>query len=200
MPSPETTADGGLALGRSDDGRPTSAEEFAAADFEAPYTYEQVAGRLVVMSPEGTGHVIQSVPWQTRLAAFAFQHPEIIQAVVSQAWIKVDEDNSRIADIAVYLGGPLEALEIPDQVPDLVFEFVSPGKKNRQRDYVEKRAEYERIGVREYVIVDRFDRKVTILTLGDNSAYAERALLPDATYRTPLLPGFEVPLGEVLPR
>jgi Uma2 family endonuclease len=104
-----------------------------------------------------------------------------------------------MADIGVYLGGPLSALNIPDQVPDLVFEIVSPGKANRRRDYVEKRADYEKLGVREYVIIDRFDRKVTVLTLGEGG-YVEQVLTPTDIYRSPLLPGFEVNLAEVMPR
>ena len=146
MATHEPTIEDELTLGRNDDGRPTSTEEFANAVYDEPWTYERVDGRLVVMSPEGTGHVVQSVPWHTRLGAYAFAHPEIVQAVVSQAWIHVDDDNTRIADIGVYLGGRLEDLNIPDQVPDLVFEIVSPGKTSRRRDYVEKRAQYEKTG------------------------------------------------------
>jgi Uma2 family endonuclease len=194
----ELTADDQLHLGQLDDGRPTSAEEFAAAEFDEPWTYERVDGRLVVMAPDGTGHVLQSEPWRDRLGAYRLAHPEIVQVVVSQAWIHVDEDNTRIADIGVYLGGPPAALNIPDQVPDLVFEIVSPGKTSRRRDYVEKRAQYEKLGVREYVIIDRFDKKVTVLTLGE-AGYVERVLTPEDVYRSPLLPGFEVILAEVLP-
>ena len=82
-------------------------------------------------------------------------------------------------------------------MPDLVFEFVSKGKKNRRRDYVEKRAQYEKHGVREYVIVDRFDKKVTVLTLIEGG-YQEHVLTPTEVYRSPLLPGFEVRLAEIL--
>ena len=199
MATHEPTTDEQLHLGKLDDGRPTTTEEFANASYDEPWTYERVDGRLVVMSPDGTGHVIQSVPWHYRLGAYALDHPEIVQAVVGQAWVHIDDDNTRIPDIAVYLGGPLEALNIPDQVPDLIFEFVSPSKKDRRRDYVEKRADYQKIGVREYVIVDRFDKKVTVLTPGED-AYQERILTPADVYRTPLLPGFEVVLAEVLPR
>ena len=199
MATHETTTDEQLHLGKIDDGRPTTTEEFANASYDEPWTYERVNGRLVVMSPEGTDHVIQSEPWIKRLHVYSFEHPEIVQAVVTQAWVHIDDDNTRIPDIGVYLGGALDALNIPDQVPDLVFEFVSPSKKDRLRDYVEKRADYQKIGVREYVIVDRFDKKVTVLTLGEGG-YQERVLTSADTYRSPLFPGFEVRLAEVLPR
>ena len=199
MATHEPTTDEQLHLGKLDDGRPTTTEEFANASYDEGWIYERVNGRLVVMSPEGTGHVIQSTPWMTRLHVYFSEHPEIVQAVVAQAWVHVDDDTTRFPDIAVYLGGPLEALNVPDQVPDLAFEFVSPSKKDRRRDYVEKRADYQKIGVREYVIVDRFDKKVTVLTPGEGG-YQERVLTSADTYRSPLLPGFEVRLAEVLPR
>jgi Uma2 family endonuclease len=199
MATREPTTDEQLHLGKLDDGRPTTPEEFANASYDEPWTYERVNGRLVVMSPEWAGHVIQSVPWHNRLGAYCLAGPEIAQAVVSQAWIHVDDDTTRIAGIGVYLGGPLEALNIPDQVPDLVFEFVSPSKKDRLCDHVEKRADYQKIGVREYVIVDRFDKKVTVLTPGEGR-YQERVLISADIYRSPLLPVFEVRLVEVLPR
>ena len=199
MATHEPTTDEQLHLGQLDDGRPTTTEEFANASYDEGWIYERVNGRLVVMAPDGGGHVLQSEPWRDHLGAYCLARPEIVQAVVSQAWVHVDDDNTRIADIAVYLGGPREALNIPDQVPDLVFEFVSPSKKDRLRDYVEKRADYQKIGVREYVIVDRFDKQVTVLTLGE-AGYQERILSPADTYRSPLLPGLEVRLAEVLPR
>jgi Uma2 family endonuclease len=195
----ELTTEDGLRLGQLDDGRPTSTEEFANAEFDEPWTYERVDGRLVVMAPEGTGHVIPSVPWIRKLNAYADRRLDVVQAVLGQAWIHVDDDNTRIADIGVYLGGPLEDLKVPGQNPDLVFEIVSPGKTSRRRDYVEKRAQYEKLGIPEYVIIDRFDKKVTVLTLVDGG-YAERVLTTADVYRSPLLPGFEVNLAEVLPR
>jgi len=45
-----------------------------------------------------------------------------------------------------------------------MFEIVSPGSLSRKRDYVKKRAEYHKLGILEYVIVDRFTQGVTVLT------------------------------------
>ena len=44
-----------------------------------------------------------------------------------------------------------------------------------------------------------FDKTITVLTLAEG-AYTEQVLTPADVYRTPLLPGFEVRLDEVLPR
>ncbi|MFM9961170.1 MAG: Uma2 family endonuclease [Planctomycetaceae bacterium] len=66
-----------------------------------------------------------------------------------------------------------------------------------KRDYEEKREEYERLGVREYVIVDRFDHRLMILTL-INGHFAESWLGPKETYMSPLLPGLSIPLAGIL--
>ena len=84
----------------------------------------------------------------------------------------------------------------PTGVPELMFEVVSPDKVSRERDYVRKRAEYHRFGVREYVIIDRFQRIVTVLSYAPNG-YEERILTVDDTYESPLLPGFSIHLSEV---
>jgi Uma2 family endonuclease len=191
---PETAP---LILGKQDEGRPVTADEFATALFDEPWTYERAHGRLVVMSPEGTGHVTKASPWRDRLGAYNLAHPGIISVVTSQAWVRIDTDNDRIGDIGVYLVHEGRTLAIPGDPPDLIYEVVSPGRRNRQRDYVEKRADYHRVGVREYVIIDPAERRVTVLT-HDAGGYHEQVLTMTDTYRTPLLPGFEVVLAEVL--
>ena len=186
-------------FGPDDDGMVVSSADFAAAIYAPPWVYERVDGRLQVMSPEGKDHVRSSTPWLNRLLPYGLAHPDRVQAVIPSPWVRIDADNERIGDIGVYLGGLLDDLNPPDQVPDLIFEFVSPSKQDRHRDYVLKRADYEKIGVREYVIVDRFKRKVTILTLGPEG-YTERVINKNGTYESPLLPGFSVRLAEVWPR
>ena len=51
--------------------------------------------------------------------------------------------------------------------------------------------------VKEYVIVDRFAHRVTVLTL-EEGTYSERVLGPDDVYASPRLPGLEIPLGGVI--
>ena len=114
------------------------------------------------------------------------------------AWVRVPGGTDRIGDIGVYLVADRPTPKIPDRVPELMFEIVSPGREDRDRDYVEKRADYHRVGVREYVIIDRFEKQVTVLTYTPEG-YEEHVLTPGDTYTSPLLPGLEIPLAEVLP-
>lgn len=183
-----------LRLGLADHGRIVSAGDFADAEFDAPYTYEREGGRLVAMTPEGVDHVLASNPWRNRLILFQFQTPGIIQEVVTQNWVRPDDATDRIGDIGVFLAN--RPFDLPDGPPDLMFEIVSAGKANRTRDYVTKRADYEKLGVKEYVIVDRFDRRLTVLSLGAQG-YHEVVLTAADTYTTPLLPGFAVRLADV---
>lgn len=184
-------------LGPDDDGRPVSAEEFASARFLEPWKYEREAGRLVIMPPDGQRHIESSEPWWERLVVYCVQNRDVVQHVVPNSWVRVDGGTDRIGDIGVYLAPNGPVPPIPDRVPELMFEVVTPDKKSRGRDYVTKRAEYHRLGVREYVIVDRQARRVTVLTHAAEG-YREHVLGPSDTYRTPLLPGLEVPLAEAL--
>jgi Uma2 family endonuclease len=195
MATHEPEVEPSLTLGPDDDGRVVSADEFASAEFVEPWKYEREGGKLVVMSPDGQKHHNSSRPWRLRLHVFWAEHPELIEDVVIGSWVRPDAGTDRVGDIGIYLvpNGPVAP--IPDRVPDLMFEVVSPGKKSRERDSIKKRAEYHQLGVREYVIVDRKTRRVTVLTYAADG-YQEVVLRGADTYQTPLLPGLEIRLDE----
>lgn len=184
-------------LGPGDDGRELTDEEFASAEFEEPWRYELVEGRLSVMSPSGQSHLDGTEPWFERLVEYKLRNRSRIDHVVPEAWVRIRQGQQRIGDIGVYLKGERSGTKVPDRVPELIFEVVSPGLDAHQRDYVEKRADYFEAGVVEYVIIDPKREKVTVLSQGKNE-YRERVLEPEETYESPLLPGMEVKLAEVL--
>ncbi len=173
-----------------------SAEEFASADFEAPYIYERVRGRLVVMTPAGPEHRKVSRPFRRELGGYWHLHPDVVDDVDVEGWVATSPDDDRIPDICVYLVGPGSGQTVPQRVPDLIFEFVSAERSDQERDYIDKRAEYHAIGVKEYVIVDRFKETVLVLEWREGD-FAERTLGSKDVYTTPLLPGLQVPLAEV---
>ena len=182
-----------LYLTRKDDGLLLSRDEFAEAEFEESGRYERVHGRLQVMVPAGEDHVDSWEPFRDSLVAYKLQHRDLVHRVVSEAWIAIGDQIDRIADLAVYL--TTGRGRIPNRVPELVIEIVSPGSE--ERDYREKRTEYEQIGVQEYVIVDHHMHRMTVLRLEQNE-YVETALGPDDVYTTPLLPGLEIPLNGMI--
>ena len=190
---PETAVP--LHLGARDAGRLVSAEEFATAYYDEPYRYERIDGRLIVVPPAGELHNTSSRPWRWWLGRYWGERPDVIEDLLPEAWIRVDQGTDRIGDIGIYLvtdGAP----PVPDRVPEMMFEIVSPDRKSKERDYVRKRADYYKFGVREYVIVDRFARRVTVLTHAPGG-YQERVLTAADTYTSPLLPGLAIPLVEV---
>ena len=186
-----------MALGPADAGRVLTSEEFAEADFEEPWIFEREHGRLIVMSPEGQRHIDGTRPWLKGLVGYWVTHPEIVEDVVPQAWLRVDEGTDRIGDLGVYLVRDVPAPPIPDRTPDLMFEVVSPGRESRTRDYVLKRREYRHAGIREYVVVDRAARRVSVYTRGPRG-FRRRVLRAGDVYETPLLPGLAIPIIEVL--
>jgi Uma2 family endonuclease len=185
-----------LKLGPMDAGRLLTAEEFASADYQEPFTYERVKGRLVVMSPAGPDQRLMSRSFRRALGGYWHPHQDLVDDVDVEGWVSTSPEDDRIPDICVYLVGKSSGLAVPHRVPDGIFEFVSQDRSDQERDYIDKRAEYHAIRVREYVIVDRFKQQVLVLTWkrGD---YAERVLSRDDQYTSPLLPGLTVSLAEV---
>ncbi len=172
-----------------------SPEEFdAVEEWDDEFNYELIHGVLVVTpiplaqetSPnEKLGH------W---LLSYREQHPQgaCLDYTLMEQYVRTG-DSRRRADRLIWAGlGRLP--RIKEDVPAVAVEFVSASKRDRKRDYVEKRAEYLAIGIREYWIIDRFRRTLTVCRPG-----AEDLVVPEGeTYRTPLLPGFELPLAPLL--
>lgn len=185
-----------LKLGPADAGMRISHDEFAAAECKEPYIYERVRGRLVVMSPAGPEHRSVSRPFRRALGGYWDTHPTLVDDVDIEGWVSTSPDDDRIPDNCVYRAGPTSNLTVPERVPDLIIEFVSGDRSDQERDYIDKRAEYHRIGVKEYVIVDRFKATLLVLTWQPDD-FSERTLTATDVYSTPLLPGLAIPLADV---
>jgi Uma2 family endonuclease len=184
-----------LRLGPDDAGRLVSAEEFANREFVEPFQYERVRGRLVVMSPAGPDHRLLSRPFRRKLNVYWAEHLSVVEDVDVEGWVATSPYDDRLPDICVYLVGDDAGRRVPQRVPPLVFEFVSESRSDQERVYIHKRDEYHAIGVKEYVIVDRFKRSVLVLTWQPGD-YAEHSLTEHDSYSTPLLPGLAIPLTE----
>ena len=79
--------------------------------------------------------------------------------------------------------------------PDIVVEVLST---NRHHDLARKRALYQAAGIPEYWLVDGDANILTVLALGPDGAYRERAILTAAdTLTTPLFPDFTLPLAQL---
>ena len=156
-----------LRLGKRDEGRFVISEEFEEAEFDEPWKYEREDGRLFVLPPSGEGHIDATEPWLEELIFYKSPPSRRRPASRSRSLrIRVEDGTDRIGDIGVFLNPDGPVPKIPDRVPDLMFEVVSPNKNSRDRDDIRKRAEYYSLGVKEYVIIDRFRRVVVVSDAG----------------------------------
>jgi Uma2 family endonuclease len=80
--------------------------------------------------------------------------------------------------------------------PDLVVEVLSPSTSTK--DLREKKALYQRAGVREYLIIDPLEHYALLFRLGENGQFDQGAII-DARESLSLavLEGEEIPLWEV---
>lgn len=173
-------------------------EEFDAAEFEEGWRYELIHGVLVV-SPaalrkerdpnEELGHWLRN---------YRETHPRgaELNATFYEETV-VTPTERRPADRVIYAG--LGRVPCEAETPTIVVEFVSAGKRSLVRDYEEKRDEYLALGVREYWVIDRFARRLTVYRRTDSGT--DRSVVGEGgVYTTPLLPGFELPLDRLLQR
>ncbi|MEX0817955.1 MAG: Uma2 family endonuclease [Pirellulaceae bacterium] len=184
-----------LQLGPDANGMLLTPEEFDVAEGKSGWRYELIRGVLIVTPPpqeqerdpnEELGHLLRT-----------YQEQHAQGASLDKTLPEHDNhvgDDRRRADRAIWAG--LGRLPKRGEAPTIAVEFVSRGRRNRQRDYQEKRDEYLKVGIQEYWIIDRFQRTMTIHTKR-NGIYETRGVSEPESYATPLLPGFEVPLARL---
>jgi len=182
-------------MGLDDNGRLMTVEEFIAHDdWDDNYRYELVHGVLIVNPPPDLGQRGPNEELGHWLWDFGRQHPGVIDLTISEQYVILPESR-RIADRVIWAG--LGRVPQPDRdVPTIAIEFVSRSRRDRIRDYHTKRDEYLAAGVREYWVIDRFQRSMAVFQMGPNGPAGSLVREQDV-YRTPLLPGFELPLAKL---
>jgi Uma2 family endonuclease len=175
-------------------------EEFDAlpeSAFDPRFRFELIHGVLVAVPPPGAGERSPNDELGYMLRLYRGTHPEGAamdetlpeQTVVAGAL-------RRRCDRAVWAGlGRLP--DLTRDAPTIAIEFVSGKSVDRRRDYEEKRREYLGAGVREYWIIDRFRRMMTVYRAGADGPVALTVQEQDS-YQTDLLPGFVLPLARLL--
>ena len=161
--------------------------------------YELINGVLVVSPPGSDAEVDPNEYLGYLLRAYQETHPQGSSLDVTMPERTVPTtDQRRRCDRAIWTGlGRLPDTSV--DIPSIVVEFVSAGKRDRVRDYEAKRDEYLKAGVKEYWVVDRFQRVMTVYDSG-NMEPSSRIITETQDYRTDLLPGFVLPLGRLLAR
>jgi Uma2 family endonuclease len=173
-------------------------EEFdAIEEYDENYRYELVHGVLVVTSFPAPAEAGANELLAHHLLSYRDLHPQgaILDDTLPQQYVRT-RTGRRLADRLIWTGfGRLP--DVRRDPPRIAVEFVSAGRRNRQRDYVDKRQEYAEAGIAEYWIIDRFQRTLTVIR-NTPAGPEEQVVSEHETYQTPLLPGFELPLARLL--
>ena len=175
-------------------------DEFIEADFEEGWLYELARGVIDVTEVPGPNHGAD------RPAARRTLHP--LRRCASRRSSTIGPAAANAASACPGCSRTATptrpSTSVPDPegprpwtrwVPHIVVEVVSEGGEDR--DYVEKREEYLRVGVLEYWILDPKRRRMLVLRRpGD--VWEEVPLGEDGVHRTELLPGLEARVAELL--
>jgi Uma2 family endonuclease len=187
-------------IGPGSSGELMTPEEFDAIrpdQFIGGNRYELINGVLVVSPPVSNAEVDPNDELGWMLRNYKKTHPEgsALDATMPERTVPTT-DQRRRCDRAIWTGlGRLPDTSV--DIPSVVVEFVSAGKRDAIRDYEAKRDEYLTAGVQEYWIIDRFQRIMTVYYSGKMEP-AARIITETQDYRTDLLPGFVLPLGQLL--
>lgn len=188
----------GLRLDAAANGTLMTQEEFeAVSDWDENFRYELIHGVVVVSPAVSIGEADPNDFLGYLLRTYQESHPNgsLLDLTAYERDIYI-AGNIRRCDRALWIGLGREP-DIRLDVPTIVVEFVSPGRRNLLRDFVDKRQEYLAGGIKEYWVLNRFTRLMHVFTppVADN---LERVVQESEVYTTPLLPGFELPLGRIL--
>ncbi len=186
-----------LIIGSEMNGTLMTPEEFdTLEDWDEFYKYELINGVLIVVPAPSVGERGPNDLLGQLLRNYSENHQEgsACDYTVSEHTIPYSE-NRRRADRVVWTGLGRMPNERKD-MPSIVIEFVSEGRTNRERDYRTKRREYAELGIREYWIIDRFERQMTVVR-NEQQTQTEIPIDESSVYQTPLLPGFELAIARL---
>jgi Uma2 family endonuclease len=184
-----------LHFGPESNGIQLTPAEFDEADFEDGWRYELINGVLIVtpIPLENEADPNEEMGYWLRYYRDTNPLGSTLDATLAERIVRTGQ-NRRRADRLIWAG--LGRLPRPYETPTIIAEFVSAGRRNWIRDYETKRDEYLAIGVREYWVIDRFRHTLTVFRLWGGRV-RKRVYSEDETYKTALLPGFELPLARL---
>jgi Uma2 family endonuclease len=185
-------------LSRLSNGRLMTPDEFdAVSAYDDRYRYELVHGVLVVTPIPSPAERDPNGELDYLLRAYKAGHPQgaALDCTLFEEYVYLPAGRRR-ADRLIWAGLGRNPDPAKD-VPTIAVEFVSRRTRDRKRDYDEKRHDYLSLGIQEYWVIDRFRRTLSVFRRPPAEP-AEEVFEATAVYRTPLLPGFELPLARLL--
>jgi Uma2 family endonuclease len=170
-----------------------SALDFAALPSPEYDRYELVEGELVAMPTGNPQHASTRQQVEVSLVLFFRKNP--IGKVLAEMSCRLNSNHVRIPDVAVFLGENAKMIDpltspIPFP-PDIAIEVLSPSELSF--DSNAKVRHYLEAGVKEVWSFDYANRQVMIQTETEIRRFWDRDVVS-----SPLLPGYEVKLDELL--
>jgi Uma2 family endonuclease len=187
-------------IGPRSAGRLMTPEQFDAlrpGQFVGRNRYELINGVLVVTPPVSAGEADPNDDLGHMLRTYQETHPKgaVLDRTLPERTVPATVQRRR-ADRVIWTG----LGRVPDEendIPAIVIEFVSERRSDAVRDYETKRDEYLAAGVKEYWVIDRFRRMMTVYRQGLIGPVYD-VVTEFQTYQTDLLPGFVLPLSRLL--
>ncbi len=166
-------------------------EEFAA--LPEGEDFELVEGELVPLSSSNYLHAHVRGELECLLRLYFRGNP--IGEVASEIDCRLGPGLVRRPDVAVFLRDKLEAIDeerVPlPFAPDIAVDVLSPSES--AMDVNGKTLEYLAGGAREVWVIDHKNRQIFV-----DTGSGVRRLRGDAVLETPVLPGFSMPVSELL--
>jgi Uma2 family endonuclease len=179
-----------------------SFEEYLNYDDGTNKRYELVNEKLVEMPPASFLHsdIIDFIA--DCFKAIAKEYKLDVKVKTGDVGVRTGMNSSRIPDISVVEGSVWRSMSrdasavIQDSLL-LAVEVVSTGSEQISRDYIEKLAEYQEIGISEYWIVDPIEQKITVMIL-NNGSYSKRIFTSSEAIYSVTFPQLRVTVSEIL--
>ncbi len=181
-------------------------EEYLSFDDGTENRYELVDGALVELPPESEPNISTANYLFLLLvkAGIPFRrvHPHACELQVPV--VSSGDPFNRFPDLVVLREAHLQlvqrrltiTLDMPP--PQLVVEVVSPGSKNRERDYKNKLAQYQAREIDEYWVIDPEAQAVTVFSLRSGHYFEVGQFRGTDRIASPLFPNLDINAAAIL--
>ena len=149
-------------------------EEYLSYSGELEGQFQLIDGELIELPPESEPNNWIANYLFLLLSNLGCVNPRLIKPHACEIQVQIlqpKDPANRFPDLVILREEHLQltqrrltiTLDMPP--PQLIAEVVSPGRTNRDRDYINKRAQYAAIGVFEYWLIEPSTQTVMVLVL-----------------------------------
>jgi Uma2 family endonuclease len=160
--------------------------------------YEIIEGELFVSCAPNLMHQSVSGNLVFNLKNYLIQNP--IGVVWATPGVIFSKFSGVIPDLVFVSNERRVEIASGDRItgaPDLMIEIVSPGTENERRDRIAKRQLYGRHGVKEYWVVDPYQRTIEVYVLEGQILKLQATYAETDDLVSSILPGFSCKADEI---